>query len=324
MTNNTETEEMAKHMTNISRVLTNRYNGDPNGLRSFIIQIQLANNITPPNKQKQLVDYIQSKLDGNALDAIPTDVTTATQVIEALRSKIKPDSNEVVLGKYMALRADVYNIDKFQDAVERLSGDLKRAYISEGLPEPIAEQKTIKDTIQMARQSARNGEIRAVVGATQYKTPKEVVTRLFAENNADGGGKQMLYFKNNKHNGNRGGGYQQGRNHGNNNYRGNRYGNNNYRGNNHEASNYNNNRGYNGGYRGDNNRYDRQNNHNNNSGRGSYQRGRGNYQGNRGRNNYGGQNNGHNNNNGGKYVRTIRENEHSPESQRGQESATNF
>lgn len=293
--NATMAEAKFKYINNISKIICSVYKGDPNGLNAFIQSIELANEITDDDQQETLVKFIKTKLEGTALEAIPTDITTAKDVIDALKSKIKTENVKVVVGRYMALRAERSSLNKFQKDAEELSDQLRRAYISEGMSKELAEKMTIEKTVDMCRLSARTNLVKSVLASTDFKSPKDVLAKLITESTAENSENSILYYntKNNFRSN-----FQ--RNFRGNNQRGNGYRrnfNNYYNNNNHNYRNNYNNRGKN--FHQNKNKGNREHNsnyHNNN------------------RNNH----NNNRNNDRNQYVRVVnQENELTPSSQRG-------
>lgn len=297
--NATMAELKFKYINNISKIICNVYKGDPNGLNAFVQSIELANDISENDQQETLVKYIKTKLEGTALEAIPTDVTTAQDIIDALKNKIKTENVKVVVGRYMALRAERSSLNKFQKEAEELSDQLRRAYISEGMSKELAEKMTIEKTVDMCRLSARTNLVKSVLASTDFKSPKDVLAKLITESTAENSENSILYYntKNNfrgnfqrnfRGNNQRGNGYRRNFN--------NYYNNNNN--NNHNYKNNYNNRGKN--FHQNNNRGNREHNSN--------------YHNNNNRNNH----NNNRNNDRNQYVRVVnQENELTPLSQRG-------
>lgn len=252
-------EEIIKFTGHLSKIITTTYKGDPNGLSAFISAIELANSIATEQQQSILVKYIKTKLEGRALEAIPAEANTADLVMAALKNKIKTETSKVVMGRLLALRAERNALPKFQMEAENLADQLRRAFISEGMTTQLAEKMTVDKTVEMCRLSAKTSLVKSVLASSSFTEPKEVLAKLITESSTESNESQVLYYRNNNHNGYRGRGQQ-------NNYRNNRQ---NYRQNNFQRA-YNNQRGRNPNnfYRGNRNRrYNHNHNNNNNNNR---------------------------------------------------------
>lgn len=241
------------YLNNISKIINYKYAGDPNALSGFVTAIELANSITEEDKQETLVKYIKSKLEGKALEAIPENIENATQLIESLKEKIKPDTSKVVLGRFLALRAEKNSMQTFQKTAEELSDALRRAFISEGMTKKLAEETTIDKTVEMCRLSAKSNLVKSILASTQFNSPKEVLAKLITESTTENNETQILHFRNGNNRGRQRGNWRFNRNdHFNNsnqnsNFRG-RNTHSNYRG--RGRGYYNNNRNNNGNNRG--------------------------------------------------------------------------
>lgn len=233
-----------EYLSNISRIIKDTYNGDPLGLNSFISSIDLANSITKDaTNQPHLVKFIITKLQGKALEAIPENVNNATEIINALKAKIKPETTDVVVGRLLALRSDKSSLKSFQEQADILADALRRSYISDGIPQNTALKMTVKKTVEMCRLSAKSDLVKSVLAATHFDEPKEVLAKFITESNQESSETRILAFG--RYNpGNRGKGNFRGNF---NNYRGNNYNNrsNSFRRNNNFRNNFQNNNRFN-------------------------------------------------------------------------------
>ncbi|XP_055316605.1 putative uncharacterized protein DDB_G0284213 [Sitodiplosis mosellana] len=282
-------------LSNISKIISTTYKGDPNGLNAFITALELADSASGDNDKPHLIKFIKTKLEGRAPEAMPTEITSVQNIISALKSKIRPESSKVVLGRFLALRSKRNAMTKFQQQAEELADQLRRAYISEGMNQHLAEKTTIDKTVEMCRLSAKTNLVKSILASSDFKEPKEVVEKLIIESNVENNEAQVLYYRGN-HQNQRMNGFNTFR--GNGNYRGN------YRGQNENNRNYNNrNRNTKQNFRGRGRRgYNNQYNNNNH---GRYQ------------------NNRNQDGNNSRYVRVIEEeNDQSPTTQRGQQNNT--
>lgn len=266
--NNQKTDNQTNKMTqddnnnfhyigNISKIITNTYKGEPTALNAFIAAIELADSATTPEQQPTLVKFIKTKLEGKALEAIPSNAITANDIITALKTKIKTESSKVVLGRFLGLRSERNALTKFQKDAEELADQLRRAYISEGMTENLAEKTTIDKTVEMCRLSTKTTLVKSILASTPFADPEEVVAKLITETTTESNESQILYFQNTNR-GQRNGQNYRGRQ----NFRGNA---NRYQNNNRMYRNGQQFRGRNNNYRGNGNRrFQNRNYHNNN------------------------------------------------------------
>lgn len=269
--NNNET--MA--MTNIdflglaSRTINRNYNGDPLALNAFTNSIDLLNDVCTDALKPLFVKFIKSKLEGKALECIPTDATTVIQIKDALKERLKPDSSKVIAGRILALKPEANKLTEFSEKAETLADALQRALIIEGIPQVKACEMTIEKTTELCRSVARSDLVKSVLASSKFESPKEVVAKYVTENATEKTEKQILAFKkNNYHDRNndrfRRGGFR-GNGRGRGRYRGGgRHSTYNDRGGNREYRN-DNNRGNNTRYNGNRGGYYRNNNNNRNN-----------------------------------------------------------
>lgn len=91
---------------------------------------------------------IWSKLKGKAREYVPTGATIK-EIKEKLNKNIKVPSSKIISGRLMALKADKRNFGDYASKAEELAEQLKRAYISEDIPNERANQMTIDQTIEL-------------------------------------------------------------------------------------------------------------------------------------------------------------------------------
>lgn len=243
--------------------INKNYSGDPLGLTAFINSIGLLESVTEQNQQGLLLTFVKTRLEGRAIEAIDNTVNTIDELITQLRNKIKPENSKVITGKMTALRMQRSNPQEFAKEAAELADALQRSLVIEGISYEKANEMTVDKTIEMCRASARSDVVRSILGAAQFRDPKEVVAKLMVETATDNTEKQVLAFE--------GANYRQNGYRGNNNnnrrpWRGGRGGNNrnNFngqynRGGFNNGSNYRGSHQYNGGRNSNYNRGDNQN-----------------------------------------------------------------
>lgn len=284
-----------EYIGNLSRVIKDTYDGDPGSLSAFVASIELANAASEANQQDTLVKFIKSKLTGRALEIIVPEHDTAQKIIDALKSKIRPENTKVVVARLLALRAEKSSMQKFQEQADSLTDALRRSYISDGIPHELAMSMTIDKTVEMCRLSAKSSLVKSVLAATKFTEPKEVLAKFITEANQENSETRILAFGNQNTNGN-GNNFRRGRGNFGSNNRGNK--NNGNGQNNYFRNNYNN---------------------NNNQFRGNFRGRRG-----RGRGYFNNNNNGQNGrNNNERYIRIVQENGQGPSYGRAQQNEGN-
>lgn len=271
-----------------SSILKDKFSGDVEQLEAFISNIELLRAIAPTANPAILYQYVNGKIEGKARNCIPTDCNNIESLIQALKSRIKPETSKVLESRLAAVRFDNMKLTTFSDEVEAIADKLTNALIVEGVSNAKALEMTVDKVVATCRMSARNDLVKSVLASSKFDHPKEVLSKFITEIADEQKDNQILAFRNSRQNFHRGNnrGNFRGRGSG---YRGNRnafYNSNGNFNNNNGDYYHNNNSGY---YNGDNN----DNNNNNNNGF-QYRQQRGNS--NRGNLNTGtrGRNNNHN------------------------------
>lgn len=153
--------------------LGHSYNGDEAELNAFIRNVEILKSLAEADQATLLVQIVKSKLTGIADQCVAESDTTVEAIITSLRSRIRPDTAEVIQGRLTALRIDKQSVEEFSQKVEALSGSFKRALIIEGLTEPIAHKMTIKKTIEVCREASRSDVVDAVLSPLRSKHQKK-------------------------------------------------------------------------------------------------------------------------------------------------------
>ncbi|XP_055308444.1 uncharacterized protein DDB_G0287625-like [Sitodiplosis mosellana] len=259
-----------------------RYSGDPLVLDSFIDAIELLKELVSPENRAIFLKFVMTRMEGKARELFTEPPADIDAIITRLKDKIKPDSSKIIEGKILALRADKSSLTKFSEQAEKLAEELNRSLCREGFSQAKAKEITIEKTVEMCRKSSKNDTVKAVLAASSFSEPKEVIAKMIVEiNNLKQDKPHSSYshkFGNQNRNHSNGNGnnrgHSNGNNHNNHNNR-NRNGSHNNNNNNNQSNNRQNN--YNNGHRSNNNR-NGQNQNGNYNNRGSYNQSQGNNQ----------------------------------------------
>lgn len=167
------------------RTINYKYAGDPLALDSFIDAISLLETLCQPENKTLCIKFIMTKLEGEAREAIETDPTEITEISEALKKNIKPESSKVIEGRILALRADKTSLVNFSQRAEELAEQYRRSLITEGYTKPMAKQLAIDKTVDLCRRSTRHDRVKAIIGgaAATFTDPKEVIAKMINEIN---------------------------------------------------------------------------------------------------------------------------------------------
>lgn len=213
--NNTEMPLTIIDLVNlVSNQIKRNYTGDPLGLQSFINNVELIELIinSQPNAaelNQQLPIIIKTRLEGKALETIPTGNPTVTEIKNTLKNFIKPDSSKVINGKMLALKANANNLSEYISQGELLAEALERALVIEGTSQGTARQMAKDSTIEMCRNNVRSEFMRTVMASSHFENPKDVLAKYIVESSKDKQEKQIMAYRT-QNNNNRGRGNKRG------------------------------------------------------------------------------------------------------------------
>jgi hypothetical protein len=235
------------------------FDGTPENLLRFVDACEFVND-NKEGFENVAVRLIKTKLSGSARSFITTE-TTITEIINKLKTSIKPETTKVVTAKLMSLKQGNKSAADYVKSIEEMTASLKRAYISEGVSADLAESYTTDTVVKSITSNTTNEKLRTILQAGDFKNINEVNTKFLTISTDTANKAQILNFRGyrnrnnysrNTYRGNRGNfnnrrGNYQGYGYGNNNsyYNNNNRNNSNYRGqsrNNYRGRNYNNNR----------------------------------------------------------------------------------
>lgn len=157
------------------------YSGDPNNLASFLNSVDLINSLSTAVCTPFLIQFIKTRLEGKALEAIPSNANTVEEIKNALKKNIKPDPSEVIESKLLALRLDRKPLQDFTSEAEGLAERLKRSLVMEGVSDSKATDMVIKKMTETCRKSARSDLIKSVLASSKFESPQEVLSKFVLE-----------------------------------------------------------------------------------------------------------------------------------------------
>lgn len=155
--------------------------GEPNNLQAFLNSVELVATLTTPNSSNLLFQFVKTRLEGKALECIPSNAATLDDIKTSLKVKIKPESSEVVESRLLALRTDRKNLQDFTAEAEELAEKLKRSLIMEGVTDTKAEDMVTKKMVETCRKSARSDLVKSVLASGNFNSHKEVLAKFVVE-----------------------------------------------------------------------------------------------------------------------------------------------
>lgn len=114
---------------------------------------------------------------------IITEPQTVDDIVRQLKASIKTESSKVIEGRILALRADKSSLTKFAEQAEALADQFRRSLCVEGFSKEKAKELAVEKTVEMCRKSAKNDTVKAVIAASKFSEPKEVIAKMIVEIN---------------------------------------------------------------------------------------------------------------------------------------------
>ncbi|KAK9680232.1 hypothetical protein QE152_g39265 [Popillia japonica] len=120
-----------------SKLVPLQFNGSFDKLQSFLDSLALLQANSEGHVDRALA-FVETRLTGKDRDLINDDMTV-DHILKALKSNIKGESSKVVSAKLLNLQQNFKDTSKFATEIESLATSLKTAYITEGVPNAVAQ-----------------------------------------------------------------------------------------------------------------------------------------------------------------------------------------
>lgn len=180
--NNNTIMEPTAFLKLCSNTINKNYNGDPLGLEAFINSVMIVKTTTTNQHDNILRDVVISKLEANALEVLPDPKPTTTDaVLAALKSGIKLENSDIIMGKIIAMKSENLSAQEFSKKAEELALSLRRSYISEGITKAKANEMAIKETIKLCKASSKNVLVKSILSSASYTEPRDVIAKYLTE-----------------------------------------------------------------------------------------------------------------------------------------------
>lgn len=163
-----------------AKTINKNFDGNFDSLRSFVNSIKLLKSLAGSDEDKKtaLTTFVMTKMEQKALEKIPDNPEDIDAIIKHLTEKIKPSSSKVVSGQMIALSIDNRNVREFQKEAENLAEQFQRALVAEKIPLDVATKMTVEKTVELCRRNAKSVEVKAVLNASHFETPADVVAKM--------------------------------------------------------------------------------------------------------------------------------------------------
>lgn len=210
-----------------SKIVPNEFDGSEDKLTSFLDALTLLKANVEAHEENA-VAYVKTRLTGKARYLVG-ESATLDEIKTKLKNGIKFESSQSVTSKMLNLKH--HNDTKYMADIENLTQKLKQAYISEGVPESVAENYTKNTTVKALSTNTNIEKVKIIMEAGSFQTVEEAIQKfanvtaensssasVFYANRRQSRGKSRNYFRGRGNFNQRGGNSSQYRNNGQSNY----------------------------------------------------------------------------------------------------------
>lgn len=179
-----------------SKILPQEFDGSPGKLQSFIDALTLLN-ANSNDQTANAVAFVKTRLTGKARDII-TSEGTLVDIINSLRNGIKGDNSQLLTAKILNLKQKHRDAVIYATEIESLADDLKRAFISEGVPYAVAERYSTEHVVRSLSKNANSEKTQIVMEAGTFNTVRDAITKFVnVDSNSQASTSNVLFFRQN-------------------------------------------------------------------------------------------------------------------------------
>jgi len=173
-------QDEIKFLTLATRLISNNYCGDYDGLESFIRSIELLESLVQKNNEEYLRIFILSKLYGRASEVIPANLATIKEIKDSLRKHIIPNQSNLISAKIQALPYEQLSLLQFVKQGENLASAYERALIKESFPLYLANRETVSKILQMCLTKASSNTIKIILHAASFNNTQDLFCKFLS------------------------------------------------------------------------------------------------------------------------------------------------
>lgn len=201
--------KMAKVDLKLGTSLVTVYDGNPEGLSSFLDSVSLykehviaENSSAAANIQQaaqaQLAKFIRTRLKGIARQVIP-EVDDVDQIVNAVKQQCSPKvTSDNIIAKMNGLKQKQLSAEDFCSQVEKLSVQLKSTYIHEEIPIAKATKLATKVGVETLVKGANNNDVKLILKAGTFETLNDAILKFQQNDVPSSSSAAMLFSQQNK------------------------------------------------------------------------------------------------------------------------------
>lgn len=181
--NNNKQANMATSLEsfmNLATKLLPDFDSSPEHLPKFIYALDILEQMKGDHETIAVM-LIKSKISGKAQKSI-TDLNTIKAIKERLQHIIKGESSMAVSTKLLGITQLNKSGNDFMKEIESLANKLEESYISEGMPNKLAEEFATQNAVRAITKGARSEKVKNIMMAATFHNISEVTTKFIAVN----------------------------------------------------------------------------------------------------------------------------------------------
>jgi len=157
------------------------YNGKPDGLSSFINCLDLLATITTTEHVPLAVCFVKTRLEGRALECLPTNCTSIDDIKSSLTKHIKPTSSKLLESQLSTINASKKTLQEFSSEIDKIAALLRQSLINEGCSSTKAEELVTSKVVDICRTSAQSDFIKTVLASSTFSNYQDVLNKYCLE-----------------------------------------------------------------------------------------------------------------------------------------------
>lgn len=159
-----------------SKLLPSDFDGSQPKFLSFLDALELLK-LNCGEHEANAVAFVKTRLTGKARDLI-TSETTLNEIIDSLKKGIRCKNSQAMTAAMQNCRQNTKDSAQYAAEVESLALNLKRAYITEGVPADTADSYTVNALVKTLSKNANSDKARIIMEAGNFNTVQDALSKF--------------------------------------------------------------------------------------------------------------------------------------------------
>lgn len=161
---------------NFATKILPEFDGRSENLRRFLDAISWAQTQIEGH-ENLCVELIKTKLVGSSRNLVGKE-NSIDQIVNCLKSKVKPESTEVISAKIMNIKQNNKTANQFSVEIENLTKSLENSYIREGVLHSLAEKYSTQAAVRAFSTNSSNDKVKLIMQSGQFQNMNDVVSKF--------------------------------------------------------------------------------------------------------------------------------------------------